>query len=86
MNNYGPMGPPTLKEVLELVSFQRDSKHNLVVQNVLSHVRGKVLGKVNGTIDGREWQYIETPKDKAIRLIREGKNEEALKVLEEDIL
>jgi hypothetical protein len=46
-------------------------------------VIGDVGGSVGGTIDGCAWQFVETPKEKAIRLIREGKGEEAIKVLEE---
>jgi hypothetical protein len=53
------------------------------VGNVLGDVGGYVKGSVNGTINGRQWQFVETPKEKAIRLIREGKSEEAIKVLEE---
>ena len=54
-----------------------------VVGDVAGDVWGHVRGKVCGTINGRVWQYVETPKQKAIRLIREGKGEEAIKVLEE---
>lgn len=50
---------------------------------VWGHVKGSVSGNVYGTINGREWQFIETPKEKAIRLIREGKSEEAIMALEE---
>jgi len=45
-------------------------------------VFGDVVGNVEGTISGREWQFVETPKQKAIRLIREGRGEEAIDVLE----
>jgi outer membrane lipoprotein SlyB len=51
--------------------------------NVHGYVRGDVRGYVQGKISGRAWQYVETPKERAIRLIREGKGEEAIKVLEE---
>lgn len=44
---------------------------------------GEVSGVVHGKIAGRKWQYIETPKEQAIRLIREDKINEAIKVLEE---
>ena len=51
--------------------------------DVWANVFGDVLCDVQGKINGREWQYIETPKERAIRLIREGKGDEAIKVLEE---
>jgi len=35
-------------------------------------VWGNVLGSVEGTINGRKWQFIETPKEKLKRLIYEG--------------
>ena len=37
-----------------------------------------VGGKVWGTINGREWEYVETPKDKLKRLIREGSDQKEL--------
>ena len=46
-------------------------------------VGGDIEGTVEGTISGREWGFVETPKKKVIRLIREGKSEEAIKILEE---
>jgi hypothetical protein len=52
--------------------------------NVGGSVGGNVCGGVKGTIKGRYWQFVETPKEKAIRLIREGNAEEAIKVLEEN--
>ncbi len=98
------MKEPTMEEVLELVSFERDDAGNLfvenvmgsvygsvggdVVRNVMGHVWGDVGGDVYGSvrnkISGREWQYVETLKERAIRLIREGKGEEAIEVLEEE--
>jgi outer membrane lipoprotein SlyB len=51
--------------------------------NVGGHVFGNVCGSVGGKINGRQWQFVETPKEKAIRLIREGNGEEAIKVLQE---
>jgi hypothetical protein len=89
------MKEPTIKEVLELVSFERDGDGTLyligvrgsVWGNVQGNVRGNVCGDVSGyvlgTIHGRKWQLIETPKEKAIRLIREGNVEEAIQVLQE---
>ena len=51
--------------------------------NVIGSVHGCVSGNVGGTINGRDWQFIETPKEKVIRLIREGRGEEAIMALEE---
>ena len=50
--------------------------------SIQGNVWGNIRGSVEGRISGREWQYVETPKERAIRLIREGKGEEAIKVLE----
>ena len=50
--------------------------------SVNGSVYGDVWGGVQGKISGREWQFVETPKERAIRLIREGKGDEAIKVLE----
>lgn len=59
-----------------------------VCGDVVGSVEGSVWDNVNGTvrgkISGREWQFVETPKDRAVRLIREGRGEEAIKVLEEE--
>jgi len=85
------MNEPTMKEVLKLVTFARDGNGNLEIIDVLSHVSGRVRGNVYGgvdgmvgTINGRRWQFVvETPKEKAIRLIREGRGDEAIKVLQE---
>lgn len=40
--------------------------------DVLGHVRGNVWSNVGGTINGRKWQFVETPKEKLKRLIDEG--------------
>jgi hypothetical protein len=97
------MKEPTIKEILELVDFERDTHGVLRIKtvkntvwgdvgsNVLGNVVGSVYGdvegdvksNVGGTINGREWQFVETPKEKAIRLIRNGEIEEAIKILEE---
>ena len=50
--------------------------------HVFGNVYGDVKGNVYGTINRRKWQFIETPKEKAIRLIQEGRVDEAIKVLE----
>ena len=90
------MKEPTMEEMLELVSFVRDDDDTLFVENVKGTVVGSVRGSVYGSVwgnvggdvwgsvGGSEWQYVETPKERAIRLIREGKGEEAIKVLEEE--
>jgi hypothetical protein len=113
------MKEPTIQEVLELVSFERDANGTLyligvrgsVWGNVEGNVRGDVGGNIGGhvfgniegnvfgivgrdicgpvngdvcgTIKGRYWQFVETPKEKAIRLIEEGRGEEAIQVLQE---
>ena len=93
------MKEPTMGEVLALVDFQRNVHGRLYVRtvkvsvegSVWGHVRGDVNGSVwgdvegtvEGTISGRQWEFVETPKEKAIRLIREGKSEEAIITLEE---
>ena len=51
--------------------------------SVLGNVCGSVDGSVGGTIHGRKWKFIETPKEKAIRLIEEGRGDEAIQVLQE---
>jgi hypothetical protein len=93
------MKEPTMEEVLELVEFRRNAFGKLYVNAVKVSVEGSVWGHVHGdvngciygdvegtvegTISGRQWQFAETPKEKAIRLIREGKSEEAIITLEE---
>jgi hypothetical protein len=85
------MKEPTMKEVLELVDFLRDVTGALKVCNVRRSIWGNVggtvwggvHGTVKGTIEGRKWEFVETPKEKAIRLIRERRYEEAIMALEE---
>jgi hypothetical protein len=93
------MKEPTIEEMLNLVEFKRNPRGKLYVLDVKVSVSGSVFGhvygdvngsvwgrvegRVEGTIGGRGWQFVETPKEKAIRLIREGKGEEAIVVLEE---
>ena len=93
------MEKPTMEEVLNLVEFKRNLRGKLYVLDVKvsiagsvwGHVAGdvngsvcgRVEGTVEGTIGGRQWEFVETPKEKAIRLIREGRGEEAIKALEE---
>ena len=53
-----------------------------VRRNVLGNVKGSVGGNVGGTINGRQWQFVETPKEKLKRLIDEGADrDEILKAL-----
>jgi len=52
--------------------------------SIAGSVGVSIGGTVKGTISGRKWEFAEEPpKEKAIRLIREGKGEEAIKLLEE---
>lgn len=56
--------------------------------NVNRHVYGNVMGHVYGSVGGnvnfRKWKYADTPKEKMIRLIRQGKcHEEAIEILGE---
>ena len=46
--------------------------------NVDGNVNGDVLGNVLGTINGREWKFVETPKDKLQRLIEDSGNQELI--------
>ena len=94
------MKKPTIEEVQQLVEFQRNVHGRLYVVDVKVSVNGSVFGHVNGdvngsiygdvegtvvgTIGGRQWQVAETPKEKAIRLIREQRYEAAIMALEED--
>ena len=68
----------TLKELLKLVSVMKGQSGDWFVANVLGEVYGNVEGNVCGTINGREWQYVETPKDKLKRLIEEDADKEQL--------
>ena len=93
------MEEPTMEEVLELVEFGRGvngwlyvaavkcSVEGTVFGNVYGDVDGSVWGHIEGTVEGtiggRDWQFVETPKEKIIRLIREGRGEEAIAVLQE---
>jgi len=77
------MKEPTMAEMQQLVDFQRNVHGKLFVCDVYCTVWGDVHGTVKGTIEGRKWEFVETPKEKIIRLIREGRSEEAIDVLEE---
>ena len=73
----------TLKGALKLVEFEffekewrvKEVKTNVygdVCGNVHGNVCGNVEGDVCGIINGREWQFVETPREKLKRLIEEG--------------
>ena len=66
----------TLEELLDLVSVEQNSYGYWrivdVKGTVYGNVEGDVGGYVSGTINAREWEYVETPKDKLKRLIEEG--------------
>jgi hypothetical protein len=49
-----------------------------VTRSIHGTVHRDVGGNVYGKINGREWQFVETPKDKLKRLIEESGNEELL--------
>ena len=80
----------TLEQALELVDFDRYDDGGWFVKTVKGYcrtVKGNchtVEGRVLGTINGRQWQYVETPEGKVVRLIEEGASkEELLKAMEE---
>lgn len=81
----------TLEEALNLVSFIKckdgkwyvftvwgDVKNN-VCGSVLGDVGGNVGGQVWGRISGKEWTFVETPREKLARLIREKGDQELIK-------
>lgn len=78
--------------VREVLGDVRGDVYGSVIGSVCGDVCGSIKGSVwasvwggvNGKINGRDWEFVETPKEKAIRLIREGRGEEAIKVLEEE--
>ena len=55
-----------IEEALELVQFKQAPDGSWYVENVYGDV-----GNVWGTINGRKWQFVETPKEKLKRLIDE---------------
>ena len=72
----------TLKEVLELVTFAQTPAGHWHVKDVKGDIWGDVEGDVKGdvwsTIAGRQWQFVETPKEKLQRLIEETGNQELI--------
>lgn len=47
--------------------------------DIYGDVHRSVEGKLGGTINGKQWQYVETPRQKVERLIKETGNTELLK-------
>jgi len=70
--------PITLKEALELVEFWRDSLGGNWHVRAVKGDCYTVEGEVHGTINGRQWQYVETPKQRLGRLIEDGATKEQL--------
>ena len=81
----------TLEQAAELVEFRKyiDGEWHVdtvkgncrIVEGNCDIIEGDcriVEGHVYGTINGRQWQYVETPKEKLQRLIEEGANKEQL--------
>ena len=84
----------TAKEALKLVSFYHTDDCGWQILNVRSNVNGyvagditgnvggditgDVFGDVSGKINGRQWEFIETPKDKLQRLIAKSGNQELI--------
>ena len=84
----------TLAKALHLVNFQffdgewyvKDVKGNVggsvwgsVIVSVVGNVgRGGVGGRVFGKINGKHWDYAETPQERLGRLIEEGADKEVL--------
>jgi len=60
-----------LEEALKLVDFEF-IEGAWRVKHVKCNVWGDVRWDVFGTINGREWQFAETPREKLERLIKEG--------------
>ena len=83
----------TLEEALELVSFYHSDDRGWRVRDVYGSVGGdvcgdvrghvgcNVVGNVRGTINGRKWQFVETPKEKLQRLLDEVSEAELLKLI-----
>jgi len=90
----------TRDELLDLITVKKGPDGAWCIRDVLTHVYGDVIGDIAGnaygdikgtfvgTIDGRRWEYIETPVEKLKRLIGEGADratlESAINQLEEN--
>ena len=75
----------TIEEALELVEFEflpEGWRVKNVKGSLYGDVRGNVYGdvwcNVRGTINGRKWQFVETPKEKLRRLIDEDADKDTL--------
>ena len=80
----------TLEEALKLVSFYKGIDGTWRIKDVNGIVEGTVFGDIKknvcgnicgnlyGTINGRKWQFVETPKEKLQRLIEETGNQELI--------
>ena len=68
----------TLEEALKIVSFYHRDAWGWRVRSVNGSVNGDINGDVDGTINGREWKFVETPKEKLQRLITESGNQELI--------
>ena len=87
----------TLDEALKLVDFDqlqngqwyvKTVKGNCItVQGYCEVIYGNVHtveGRVVATINGREWQYVDDPRERVARLLKEGApKEELLEALEQ---
>ena len=77
----------TLEEALQLVNYVQDDAGKwhvgIVWGNVRKTVMGNVGGTVLGTISGNKWAYIETPRQKLARLIKEKGDQELIKAFNE---
>jgi hypothetical protein len=62
----------TLEEALELFDFEYIDEGEWRVKQVKPNVRGDGQINVWGTINGRKWEFVETPREKLKRLIEEG--------------
>lgn len=67
----------TLEEALKIVSFHYVTGLGWQVHTVF----GNVAGDVWGTINGSHWWFVETPKDKLLRLLGGYSEEELLKLI-----
>ena len=55
----------------------RGNVNGNIAGDVNGFIQGDVEGDVEGTINGREWTFVETPKEKLQRLL-DGSSEEEL--------
>ena len=67
----------TLEEALKLVSFQHEKRRGWQVLGVYGTLYGDVKGTVHVAYC-REWESVETPKDKLQRFIEESGNQELI--------